>query len=248
MCPSMRLRNSQVLLLQFCKIEVCGTFQDRKIQPVKQTMKSRPATKPSATMILLLVLLLCRVHHAEAKTGKQPTLAPTQEPFEYTFPNETIDFVNVENLPDEDVDDLFVRKKDWFEKYYREQVRRWMQRRHLQDRLRDSSDITTEFEFMAQNVTYSMDGIPTNQITYNQVIGFGPGRRRLIEINIDDINEVYQVATSIYWDAEAVEELAETLREEIPSFSSLETIVKFVPPDLVCGRLCQELRRSANTP
>lgn len=201
-------------------------------------------------MILLLVLLLCGAHHTEAKTGKQPTLAPTQEPVEFTFTNETIDFVNVANLPDEDIDDLLVRKKDWFENYYREQGRRWMQRRQLQDRLRDSSDIFTEFEFVAQNVTYSMDGIPTNKITYNQVIGFSPSGRRLIEINIDDIDEVYQRATSIYWDAEAVEELADTLREEVPSFSSLETIVKFVPPDLVCGKLCQELRSATlgNTP
>ena len=63
-------------------------------------MKSRPAAKPAATMILLLVLLLCGVHHAEAKTSKQPTVAPTQEPAEFTYVNETIDFVNVPATPE----------------------------------------------------------------------------------------------------------------------------------------------------
>ena len=224
-------------------------------------MKHTPATKPFATMIFLLVLIF-GVVYTDGKTGNEnksckegpkgsticppptpaPTVAPTAQPtledVQFTFENETIKFLNVANVSADDMESLFVIQKEWFETYFREQ----QDRRGLQDRRRDSRDITTDFEFVAQNVTNSTDdGKPTNEVTYNQVIGFGPNRRRLVEINIEDIDEVYQVSTSIYRDMEALDNLATELRENVTSFSNLESIVKFAPPTLSCGFLCQEI-------
>ena len=205
-------------------------------------------------MIFLLVLLFLGVVYTEGKTGKSrkppPTPAPTVAPVDrkgtqkevvqFTFENETIKFLNVATITEDDVDSLFAIQKEWFENYFREQQgRRWMQQqqqRGLQDRRRDSRDITTDFEFVAQNVTNSTDddGKPNNEVTYNQVIGFGPttSTRRLVEINIDDIDEVYRVSTSIYQDMDALDTLATELRENVTSFSELESIVKPIGPPL----------------
>lgn len=232
-------------------------------------MLSRLAAKP--VILLLMLILSCMNTDAHRYCGKGskksygctpepttapspapslvpsslPSLAPSSQPsptpIKITFSNETIKLLNLPVVSLDDIDSFFVVQKEWLEEYFRDQDRRWMQRRGLQDRRRDSRDITTEFEFVAQNVTYNEDGKPTNEVTYDQVIGFGPSRRRLIEINTDDIDEVYQVSTKIYRDREALDDLTTELRENITSFSSLEGIEKFAPPSLACGTLCQSI-------
>lgn len=156
--------------------------------------------------------------------AKKPAPSPPPEDIQLSFTGEKIYYVNVKEIPDHDISALFAYKTDWYESYYRKGNRRQLQRR------RDSRDITTQFEFVAQNVTTDGSGTPTNEVTYNQVIGFGPtGRRELVVFDVDDMDEARNVIEKIYRDEDALENFAETLRRCVDSFAKLEVIYKYGP-------------------
>ena len=236
--------------------------------------KMRDSTTRSwANVVVIgLFLIICTIRSDAAQTNvyarkkdkkkscKEGSKHPECANVEITFESEKIYLGNVSVIPMEDIDALFEIQKDWLETYFREQDRRL---RGLQsnDRRRDSRDITTQFEFVRQNSTIGPDGKPTNEVTYNQNIGFGPSSRRhlhryhhrrdrrsrrryLVEINVDNPSEVYQVSTRPYRDPEALNELTGTLRENVDSLSSMEGIYKLFDPvrvqsPLDCGSFCE---------
>lgn len=180
------------------------------------TSKPTPSPTPSPTPVPTLPLT--------PLPTSTPSSQPSQEDIQLSFTNETITYVNVLEVPDNDIAELFAIQKGWYEAFYRDKGRRRL------DRRRDARDITTEFEFVAQTVTTPESGSPTNEVTYNQVIGFLPSRRRrLVEFNVDDTDEVLDVTNRIFRDQNALDDLASLLRKGVQSFSKLESVFKFKP-------------------
>lgn len=78
--------------------------------------------------------------------------------------------VNVGELDTEEVFEWEIAIERWYIKYYHTQ-NCLGQHRRLQRR-RDSRDISTNIEFVTQQVAYDDDGMPMNEIAYNQRISF----------------------------------------------------------------------------
>jgi len=137
------------------------------------------------------------------------------------------------------------RMERWFRRYYRgkrirhrRRRRRQGSQRWLQDRRREGRDLDTEITFVSQNVTVDGDGVPTNEIEYDQSILFEEDLTEEDDIGTDDeelddfsgnatsnvisYDSVEELASLPFQDESANEELAVDLQENLESFQEIK--------------------------
>jgi hypothetical protein len=102
------------------------------------------------------------------------TFAPTPVRIvDVTVYNMTLALVYIGPLSQSEIDELMILMKDWFLEFYRTggeaktggelgQLQRFLGRR------RDARNIYTEMKFISQEVIYTENGAPLNEIVYNQ--------------------------------------------------------------------------------
>jgi hypothetical protein len=155
--------------------------------------------------------------------------------------NITLALVYVGPLSQSDIDELMILMRDWFLEFYRTggdsktlgDLRR-LQR--LLGRRRDARNIYTEIFFIRQEVIYAENGVPMNQIVYDQrlvyedpvggEVDFGDDSGTYDEeaeniINIDGLVPG-EIATLPFDDFEANLGLATTLMENIESLKEVQ--------------------------
>ena len=144
---------------------------------------------------------------------------------------------NAAVLSPPELDELETLMEDWFSDYYNddEESCQQRQRRYLQ-RIRDDRVVTTDIEFVRQDVTYDENGVPTNTITYNQQITYADGSTETIvcsggggdpetpqPVNLENLTPE-DVAALPFEDFGYSQELVEDVQEKIVTLRSVEGI------------------------
>ena len=140
----------------------------------------------------------------------------------------TVILRNAATLSPPELEELEKLMEEWFSTYYEgESCQR--RRRHLQ-RIRDDRVVSTDIEFVRQDVTYDENGVPTNTITYNQEITYADGTTETLvcgaapePVNLEDLTP-QEVATLPFEDFGYSQELVGEVQEKIEALRSADIV------------------------
>ena len=132
--------------------------------------------------------------------------------------------VNVGLLTEEEIVKWKKVTKKWFESFFKKGGNR-KRRRSLQ-RQRDAREITTEIEFVSQEVTVDDDGVSSNEIVYNQQITYTTDPHEDDKTSEGDTDfeslSAEEIAALPYQESSSNTQLALELAQNIDSFENVQ--------------------------
>jgi hypothetical protein len=226
------LAETDILETSFFTVD-CVLAIDECITAPSSTATSASSSAPSyqpPSMPSVSPITPAPASMSSAPITPSPTAAPSPLlALNTTLRDISITMVNVSKLSDAEVAEWVNVQAAWFVRYFKGEMRR---RGRFLQRQRDSRGITTEIEFVGQEVTSDASGMPSNAIVFNQIIGFeeppasidaGPTKAPTgaSPLDIDNLS-AEELAIAPFEDIKANTKLALELRSKIVSFENVK--------------------------